>query len=187
MIGSSETTANAVGSAVESSGGETPFGPEKNASNKEDWETPDDLFRFVDKEFDFLLDAASTGENAKCEAHLTEEEDGLTTDWHEVCSGLGYPRGAVWLNPPYGRGIGKWIKKAYEESQKGTIVVVLTFARTDTRWWHDWAMKAPEIRLIPGRITFKGAAGGAPAPSCLLIFDEGLRIPRFCVQRLPRK
>jgi len=152
------------------------------SSDKMDWETPDSLFHVLNEEFQFTLDAAATATNAKCANYLTVADNALTCDWasHSL-------NGSIWLNPPYGRGIGDWIQKAYTESQKGVTVVVLSFARTDTKWWHSWAMKAPEIRLIPGRITFKEAPGAAPAPSCLLIFDESLRSPSFVVQKLPRK
>ena len=151
------------------------------SSDRQDWATPQALFDVLDREFYFALDAAASVSNTKCREFYSKEDDALTQSW---CVGAGE---AVWLNPPYGREIGKWIKKAYEESQKGFPVVCLTFCRTDTRWWHDYAMRAAEIRLVPGRITFVGADAGAPAPSCLLVFDESRRSPRFVAQHLPRK
>lgn len=150
------------------------------SSARQDWGTPDALFAAVDREFGFVLDAAATAENSKCAQYLSEAEDGLTQDWSRY-------EGAVWLNPPYGRAVGDWVRKACEESRRGVAVVVLTFARTDTKWWRDWAMQAAEIRLIPGRVTFAGADNCAPAPSCLLVFDERLRCPRFVMQELPRR
>jgi len=152
------------------------------SSKNNDWGTPWSLFEAIDAEFHFALDAAASSENAKCAHYVTEKDDGLSQSWLDLGKG-----GAVWLNPPYGRGIGDWIEKAYRESVKGCVVVCLTFCRTDTKWWHDWAMKAAEIRLIPGRVTFGGSKAGAPAPSCLLVFDETKRLPRFTVQELPRK
>ena len=151
-------------------------------SDKHDWGTPLPLFQEVNKEFSFTLDAAASAHNAKCESYITKEEDALSVDWVEKAKG-----GAVWLNPPYGRTIGAWLQKAYETSKAGTPVVCLTFLRSDTTWFHAWALKAAEIRIIPGRITFDGAKAGAPAPSCLIVFDENLRIPRFVTQKLPRK
>lgn len=74
------------------------------------------------------------------------------------------------MNPPYGKEIAKWMKKAYEESLKGATVVCLTFARTDTKWWHDYAMKAAEIRFIKGRVRFEGADSSAPFPSVVIVF-----------------
>ena len=127
------------------------------------------------------MDAAATDENAKCSQYLTEKDNALTTNWHKLSK-------SIWLNPPYGREIRHWVKKAYIESlQPNTQVVVLTFARTDTKWWHDWAMRAAEIRLIPGRVKFGKSQNSAPAPSCVLVFNEGKRLPRFTVQKLPRQ
>ena len=152
------------------------------SSERQDWGTPLNLFDAVDREFHFTLDAAASPSNAKVRKFLTAEDDALRCDWFERGEG-----GSVWLNPPYGRGIGKWIEKAYKESQKGMAVVCLTFVRSDTKWWHDWAMKAAEVRLVHGRVTFEGASAGAPAPSCLLVFDEMRRVPVYRSQVLPRK
>tara|TARA_Y100000034_G_C6882823_1_gene404810 strand:- start:1252 stop:1752 length:501 start_codon:yes stop_codon:yes gene_type:complete len=142
------------------------------SSKKQDWGTPWDFFAKVNEEFNFVLDAAASEENHKCPLFLTENSLGVS--WWEVSRG-----GAVWLNPPYGREVGRWIEKAYLESTCGCAVVCLTFARTDTKWWHDWAMRAAEIRLVKGRIKFQGAENSAPAPSCLLVFDETRRRPQF--------
>ena len=142
------------------------------SSKRQDWGTPWPFFNKINDEFDFALDAAASMENHKCDLFLTE--DSLSLPWDDLSGG-----GAVWLNPPYGREIGRWIEKAYWESTKGCIVVCLTFARTDTKWWHDWAMRAAEIRLVQGRIKFQDALNSAPAPSCLLVFDEERKTPRF--------
>ena len=82
-----------------------------------------------------------------------------------------------WMNPPYGREIGKWMKKAYEESQQGCTVVCLVPSRTDTAWWHDYAMKADEIRYIRGRLKFQGAENSAPFPSAVVIFRPPIHKP----------
>ena len=81
------------------------------SSQKMDWCTPDSLFEKLNKEFHFVLDAAATDQNAKCGRYFTPETDGLSQSWD--CGG------AVFCNPPYGRDIGKWVKKAYEESIGG--------------------------------------------------------------------
>lgn len=133
-------------------------------SEKMDWETPQWLFDQLNEEFDFGLDAAANALNRKCDSWISEEIDALQVDW--------YGDGNVWLNPPYGRHIGQWIEKAYQESRKGMTVVVLVPARTDTAWWHDWAMQAAEIRFIRGRLKFVGAASSAPFPSAILIFKQ---------------
>ncbi|MFT8362938.1 MAG: phage N-6-adenine-methyltransferase [Sporolactobacillus sp.] len=133
-------------------------------SEKMDWETPQWLFDQLNEEFDFGLDAAANALNRKCDSWISEEIDALQADW--------YGDGNVWLNPPYGRHIGQWIEKAYQESRKGMTVVVLVPARTDTAWWHDWAMQADEIRFIRGRLKFVGAASSAPFPSAILVFKQ---------------
>jgi len=160
------------------------------SSEKHDWATPQALFDVLDDEFCFELDAAASSINAKCAAYITEEHDALSISWRTALTDAGADpvEASIWLNPPYGRSIGKWIEKAHREAVDGCVVVVLTFCRTDTKWWHQWAMKAAEVRLIEGRIRFEGATASAPAPSCLLIFDERKRLPRFTVETdLPRR
>ena len=77
----------------------------------------------------------------------------------------------VFCNPPYGRGIGDWVKKSYEESkQPETVVVMLLPARTDTRWFHDYIYGKAEIRFVKGRLRFGGCKNAAPFPSMVVIF-----------------
>jgi len=141
------------------------------SSEKMDWETPQDFFDELDAEFGFQLDVCATAENAKCSAYFDEQEDALSFSWIEEPV-LGQMQFVFWMNPPYGREIGKWMKKAYEESQKGCTVVCLVPSRTDTAWWHDYAMKADEIRYIRGRLKFEGAKNSAPFPSAVVIFNS---------------
>jgi len=115
-------------------------------SGQYDWETPQAFFDELNKEFDFTLDPCCTPENAKCKKFFTEKEDGLKQSWAGE---------RVFMNPPYGTLISKWVKKAYEEAQAGALVVCLLPARTDTRWWWDYCMKG-EICFIKGRLKFKG-------------------------------
>jgi len=129
-------------------------------SKTHEWSTPQDLFDELDKEFYFTLDPCCTHENAKCEEHYTEEDNGLEMPWK---------RRRVFMNPPYGRQIGHWMKKALIESINGALVVCLVPARTDTAWWHDYAMKG-EIRFIRGRLKFGDAKNNAPFPSAIVIF-----------------
>ena len=130
------------------------------SSKRHDWETPADLFAELDAEFGFTIDVCATPENAKCDRFYSPDQDGLQQSWAgEVC----------WMNPPYGRDIGKWMAKAWTEAQAGAIVVCLVPARTDTRWWHDYAMKG-KVRYLRGRIRFVGARYGAPFPSAIVVF-----------------
>lgn len=123
------------------------------SSQRLDWQTPSAVYQKLDKEFEFNFDPCPPG-------HIY---DGLDIEWGE----------SNFVNPPYGREIGKWLKKGYEESQKGKLVVFLIPSRTDTRWWHDYVMQAKEIRFIQGRLKFKGATNNAPFPSCIAIFKKG--------------
>lgn len=129
------------------------------SSKTSEWETPQDFFDLLNSEFHFELDVCAKPENAKCPRYFTPEEDGLKQKWTGVC----------WMNPPYGREIGRWVKKAYESAQEGATVVCLLPARTDTSWWHDYCMKG-EIRFIRGRLKFGGAKHPAPFPSAVVIF-----------------
>jgi site-specific DNA-methyltransferase (adenine-specific) len=124
-----------------------------------EWGTPQHLFDGLHSEFDFTLDPCATADNAKCAKFFTVEDDGLSKSW-------GGER--VFMNPPYGRQIKHWMKKAWEESQKGALVVCLIPSRTDTKWWHDFAMKG-EVRFIKGRLYFNDGEGRAPFPSAIVI------------------
>lgn len=133
-------------------------------SSKTDlWETPQSFYDELDKEFQFTLDPCATPENAKCEMFFTKEMNGLTQNW-------GGNR--VFCNPPYGKEIGKWVKKAYEESKKNdTTVVMLIPARTDTAYFHDYIYhKAKEIRFVKGRLKFGKSKNAAPFPSMVVVF-----------------
>lgn len=128
-------------------------------SNTPEWATPQDFFDKLNKEFNFTVDVCATKENAKCKRFYDQERNGLVQSWkNDIC----------WMNPPYGREISKWIKKASEEGAK--IVVCLLPARTDTRWFHDYIYNKTEIRFIKGRLKFGGCSNSAPFPSMVVIF-----------------
>jgi phage N-6-adenine-methyltransferase len=110
------------------------------------WETPQDFFDKLHREFNFTIDVCANKENNKLDIYYSEEDNALEKDWGgNVC----------WMNPPYGREISKWVKKAFEESKRGTTVVCLIPSRTETKWWWNYCMKG-EIRFIKGRLKFKG-------------------------------
>lgn len=127
-----------------------------------EWSTPHDFWATLNDEFGFNLDVCSTHENAKCENHFTEAENGLVQTWRGIC----------WMNPPYGSGMSNWCRKAYESVRSGVapIVVGLVPARTDTRWFHDWVLGKAEIRFIRGRLKFGGSDSHAPFPSLVVIW-----------------
>ncbi len=121
--------------------------------NGREWETPPELFDKLNAEFNFTLDPCATVQNAKCEMFYTELEDGLTQSWK---------RHRVFMNPPYGREVAAWTRKAREASTKGAVVVGLLPASTDLAWWHEDVLGhglervgAPaEVRYIRGRVRF---------------------------------
>jgi phage N-6-adenine-methyltransferase len=135
-----------------------------------EWATPRDLFIALNHEFSFTLDVCATAENAVVPKFFTEQIDGLAQDW---------TGDTWWCNPPYGRGIGKWTRKA--ALSLGSTGVMLLPARTDTAWWNDDVLQADEIRFIRGRLHFGGAASGAPFPSALAIFRPRILVPRLRV------
>ena len=78
----------------------------------------------------------------------------------------------VWLNPPYGRQIGKWVQKAFEEGQKpNTFIVCLLPARTDTAWFHDYCRRG-YVQFVRGRIHFSNYKWRAPFPSMIVYFGN---------------
>lgn len=131
------------------------------SSESTEWETPDDFFTEMNTLYGaFTADVCATPENAKCPVYYTKDTNGLTQSWSGIC----------WMNPPYGREIKGWMKKAYNESLRGVRVVCLVPARTDTVWWHDYAIKG-QITFIKGRLKFKGAKHSAPFPSAVVVFN----------------
>ena len=131
-------------------------------SSKADlWETPQILFDQLNNEFHFNLDVCALPENAKCAAYYTPEMNGLVQPWYGNC----------WCNPPYGRKIGEWVKRAHNYAMEGITTVMLLPARTDTQWFHDYILNPMrEIRFIRGRLKFGGAKNSAPFPSMVVVF-----------------
>jgi len=117
------------------------------------WATPLELYVELNREFHFNDDP--------CPLHSTVNR--LDTEWGT----------RSFVNPPYGREITVWLQKAYTESRKGKTIVCLLPSRTDTKWWHDYVMKANEIRFLKGRLRFGNSKNSAPFPSCVVIFKQG--------------
>lgn len=123
------------------------------------WATPQEFYDKYNQIYKFETDVCAISDNAKCNKYYSPEDDGLSKEWNGIC----------WMNPPYGREIKKWVKKAYESSLNGSTVVCLLPARTDTSWWHDYCMKG-EIEFIRGRLKFGNAKSCAPFPSAVVTF-----------------
>lgn len=137
-------------------------------SSRDDWETPQSLFDKLDAIHCFTLDPCATEGNAKCQKFYTVEDDGLAKSWAgEV----------VFCNPPYGRNIGAWYRKCYDESERAKVVL-LAPARTDTSYFHDYVYHKDGvvIEFLRGRLRFElggVALNAAPFPSMIVTFDRG--------------
>lgn len=119
-------------------------------SARDNWKTPAAFYRELHKEFDFDFDP--------CPAN--PQFDGLAIDWRE----------RNYVNPPYSATMYKWIEKSYQQYLLNKLVVLLIPARTDTKWFHEFCLKATEIRFIKGRLKFDEHKYSAPFPSMLVVF-----------------
>ena len=131
------------------------------SSNSEEWATPQALFDELNKKYKFTLDPCATSENAKCKKFFTKENDGLKQSWKNE---------RVFCNPPYGKNLKFWIKKADFEIKNGAkLIVLLIPARTDTKIFHEFIYKKYEIIFLKGRLHFNESRNSAPFPSMLVI------------------
>lgn len=133
------------------------------AANSVECGTPQRFFDELDREFHFTRDVCASRENFKVTSYWDREDNALAA--HQRWEGV------LWMNPPYGRVIGTWLKKAYESRATATTVCLIP-ARTDSVWWHQWVLMADEIRFVKGRLRFQGAKDGAPFPSCIVVFKQ---------------
>lgn len=133
------------------------------------WETPQAFFDMLDEEFRFTVDVACLPETAKCPRYYTKLEDGLAQDWS---------REVFWMNPPYGRGqdVYSWVNKAYQSALDGGTGVALLPVSGDTRWYHEFVMRATEIRFVRDRLWFKrdGIESRANHASMVVVFGRVL-------------
>lgn len=129
------------------------------------WATPQKWFEYLDLEFGFTLDPCCERETAKCRKYFTKRENGLSRSW----------RGErVFMNPPYGKDLPAWMKKAYESARDDeALVVCFVPARVDTNWWHSFASRG-EVRFPKVRVKFEGAEHSAPFPVAIIIFRPKL-------------
>ena len=120
------------------------------SSQRQNWKTPKKFYEELNKEFNFDHDPCPNNDLII----------GFLGEW-----GL-----RNFVNPPYSE-INKWMQHGYFQSKQGKLVVMLVPSRTDTRWWHDYCMKADEIRFIKGRLKFDEHKNSAPFPSALVVFN----------------
>lgn len=140
-------------------------------SQTEEWGTPPALYLALEQEFAFTLDVAASSVNAQHIRYLDRETDALRTPWAGE---------RVFCNPPYGRELGGWFRKARTEARDhDALVVMLVPARTDTAWFHEQVLPhADEVRFLRGRLNYRrGGAGGSRAPfaSMVVVFRPGQR------------
>ena len=127
------------------------------SSKTGEWATPQEFFDKLSWRFGpFDLDPCADPTNTKCANFFTEAENGLSKSWVGFTS---------FVNPPYGRGIDQWIRS------EDTKVVMLIPARTDTKYWHKYVMKADEVYFVKGRLKFGDSDNSAPFPSAVVVFD----------------
>jgi len=121
------------------------------SSLSDEWNTPKSLFDKLDAEFHFDSDP--------CPSKVPLKK-GLKNGWGKRC----------FVNPPYSD-IKEWVRLCWEHSRyEGALVVMLVPSRTDTQYWHQYIMKATEIRFIKGRLKFSGFKNSAPFPSAVVVF-----------------
>lgn len=132
------------------------------SKKSDEWATPQLLFNRLNDIYKFTLDPCATAENAKCEKFYTKEQDGLKQSW------VGE---RVFCNPPYSQ-ISLWVEKsAVLESE---LTLTLIPVRTDTKWFHQFINKHPNIYIefIKGRLKFGDSKNSAPFPSMLVLFSK---------------
>jgi len=138
-------------------------------SKQIEYSTPINLFKPLAEEFNLEIDVCASPNNAKLDTYWTIEDDALKQNWIGNC----------WMNPPFGRHIGKWVKKAWEDSKKfGGTKVCLVPVRSNTVWWNEVIHDA-EIRFIIGEVNFNNEKRGLWLPMCILIFGERAKKGHF--------
>jgi len=134
-------------------------------SDKDDWQTPLDLFELLSDYYNFDCDVCADDNNALCENYFTKENSCLTADWY----------GMNFMNPPYGRDIIKFVSKAHHQyDMLGNVTIGLLPARTDTKWFHNYIYDQAEIIFIKGRLKFRGGKLLQPAPFPSMIVGWGV-------------
>ena len=149
-------------------------------SDSDEFGTPPHLFKALNEEFHFTLDAAASHENALLPNYMTAEDDALKQNWATFqrldCHEWIPVPNTVFCNPPYSRGfVPAFVKKAYEESLMGVTSVLLLPARTEQPWFHDIVLPYAEVRFVRGRLKFVGGKTSARWPSMVVIFPKNYR------------
>jgi site-specific DNA-methyltransferase (adenine-specific) len=137
------------------------------SSVRQDWPTARGSFAWLDDEFQFTLDACASPENAKVDRYYTERDEGLMRSWQGE---------RVFVNPPYGKQLPKWIAKCWNEAGHAEVIVALIPARVDTAAWHDYIFGHAEIRFLRGRMRFEGSGNDCPFPVAVVVWRPPLEL-----------
>ena len=147
---------------------------QKPGRSKQNYQTPPAFLGAVRQWLgveDFTIDLAADKGNAVVPNHYTKAQDALQQDWRSS--------GWAWLNPPFGH-LEPWVRKAWEESQRGAALVMLVPAGVGANWWRDWVHGKAQVLLLNGRLTFVGESTCYPKDCCLLVYGPTV-VPQYCV------
>ena len=140
-------------------------------SDSVEYSSPVGLVAPLIEEFSLDLDVCASASNSKLERYWTKDDDALSLDWVGNC----------WMNPPFGRDLGKWVRKACIDARLfGGTKVCLVPVRSNTKWWCEVCIES-EIRFINGEVRFSGSVRGLWMPLCVMIFGEGAMVGSFGV------
>lgn len=133
------------------------------SSRSEEWYTPQSVIdRVVQTLGGIDLDPCSNSRRSPvvpAKHHFTKRDDGLSRQWH----------GRVFMNPPYGREVKRWVSHLCGEYHAGRVhsAIALLHARTDTAWFHFF--RDYSLCFVRGRLRFRGqGTNSAPFPSVLI-------------------
>lgn len=148
------------------------------SSKRLDWETPPELFQELSRRYGpFDIDLAAAEHNALCERYFTFQDSALRRDWLLTLPDGTTRPSVCFCNPPYGKGLGRWVAKAKREADAGRATTVMLIpARTDTSYWHEHIFfhENVEVEFLPGRVKFRldgKELDPAPFPSAVVVFQ----------------
>ena len=130
------------------------------SESKQDTQTPDWLYRWLDRQFPFQLDAAASRRNARYFRFYTRHDNGLLQPWYHW----------TFCNPPFRR-IRLWIDKALWEASLGNGSVLVLPQALSSEWYRA-AYRFCHTWLLNPRFPYKGRPDGVPFGTKVLIFDQ---------------
>ena len=134
--------------------------------DKNDWQTPVDLFAKLASVIPLSLDCASREDNSMLPAFRSPTSP---VEWSAV------GQTGLWLNPPYSptKLCRHLVDDTYLHAREANIpAVILLPARPDTQLWQDVIFpKASFVVFMRSRLTFVGAPDPAPFPTALVFFN----------------